>query len=62
MSQPCPDPQVLRRYILLTRAGVPVKHGELDAPPEEMTDDIAVVQVGVFACVGGLGGGPLCVR
>lgn len=38
--------KVLRRYILLTRAGAPVLHGELDAPLEDMTDDIAVVQVG----------------
>ena len=42
---PCVLQEVLRRYILLTRAGVAVKEGQLDAPLHEMTDDVAVVQV-----------------
>ena len=40
-------PQVLRRYILLTRAGVAVKDGELDAPQHEMSDDVALIQFAV---------------
>ena len=39
------DTQVLRRYILLTRAGIAVRDGQLDQPLLDMTDELAIVQV-----------------